>query len=36
MWTPPRVDVAAVTEAMHEDVGNPLASHWALSGEWTH
>jgi hypothetical protein len=33
-WTPPRVDLAAVTEAMREEFGNSLPSPWASSNDW--
>lgn len=33
-WTPPRVDLAAVTEALREDVGNSPPSHWPSANDW--
>lgn len=33
-WTPPRVDVSAVTEAMREEFGNALPASWASANDW--
>jgi hypothetical protein len=34
MWTPPRVDMSAVTEAIREDFGNGLPPHGASANDW--
>ena len=34
IWTPPRVDMSAVTEAIYEDFGNALPPHWASANDW--
>jgi hypothetical protein len=34
IWTPPRVDMSAVTEAIREDFGNALPPHGASANEW--
>ncbi len=33
-WTPPRVDMSAVTEAICEDFGNGLPPHGASANDW--
>ncbi len=33
-WTPPRVDMSAVTEAIREDFGNALPPHGASANDW--
>jgi len=33
-WIPPRVDLAAVTEAMREEAGSSPPSHWPAAHDW--
>lgn len=33
-WTPPHVEVSAVTEAARDEFGNSLSSQWAAASDW--